>query len=150
MSTALEQFEEVYSLLNEISPSYAPASGAIAATSDAPRKDFGAVSGNGYPPSMNKKGLLDPYQSHPMANMPDPDRPPHLPFPLETINSHLGDCYVYLNAAIDQMEAVTKINPTLSPVYTNEIKKMIREGKRALKSVKNIGMNITKVANLNY
>lgn len=150
MSKALEQFEEVMELLNEIGPSYAPASGAIAATSEPPRKDFGPASGNGYPPSMNKKGLLDPYQSHPLASMPDPDRPPHLPYPLETVNSYLADSYVYLDAAINQMKAAAKTNPSLNPMFAHEVEKLAKQGKQALKLIEYIGKNLTKVSNLNY
>jgi len=150
MGTALEVFEEMCDLLNEISPSYAPASGAIAATSDAPRKDFGAVGGNGYPPSMNRKGLLDPYQSHPLAAMPDPDRPPHLPYPLDNINSYLADSYVYLDSALNQMRVAAKINPGLNPILTRELNRLTKEGRQALKVIRDIGVNLTKATNLNY
>jgi hypothetical protein len=119
-----QQFQEVYNLLNEVITPQSPASGAIAARNDAPRKDFGPVGGNGYPPSMNKKGLLDPYQSHPLATMGDPDRIPSMPYPLENINSFLGDSYVYLNAALTQMRAAARSNPSLSPIFTKEIERL--------------------------
>jgi hypothetical protein len=150
METYLQQFEETYNLLNEIITPQAPASGAIAATSDPARKDFGPAGGNGYPPSMNKKGLLDPYQSHPLATMGDPDRVPSMPYPLENINSYLSDSYVYLNAAITQMTAAAKSNPALSPVFAKEIERLSKEGKKALQSIEYIGQRITSVANLNY
>jgi hypothetical protein len=145
-----QQFQEVYNLLNEVITPQSPASGAIAARNDAPRKDFGPVGGNGYPPSMNKKGLLDPYQSHPLATMGDPDRIPSMPYPLENINSFLGDSYVYLNAALTQMRAAARSNPSLSPIFTKEIERLSKEGVKALKCIEDIGNNLTKVANLNY
>lgn len=150
MNDALEQFEEMYGLINEIITPTAPASGAIAATSDAPRKDFGAMSGTGYPPASNKKGLLDPYQSHPMSTMPDADRPPHLPFPLETVTDFLAQSYVYLNTANKQIKAAINNNPTLDPVYKNELKKFIKLNQQALQRIKYTGANIVKTANLNY
>ncbi len=146
----IQQFEETYNLLNEIITPQAPASGAIAATKDSPRKDFGPASGNGYPPSMNKKGLLDPYQSHPYATMGDPDRIPSMPYPLENIDSYLSDSFVYLNAALTQMKAAAQSNPSLSPIFVKEIKRLTKEGAKALKCIEDIGKNITKVANLNY
>ena len=150
MENYLQQFEETYDLLNEIITPQSPASGAIPATSDPARKDFGPAGGNGYPPSMNKKGLLDPYQSHPLATMGDPDRVPSMPYPLENINSYLSDSFVFLNAALTQMKAATRSNPTLSPVFAKEVKRLTKQGEEALKSIEYIGQRITSVANLNY
>ena len=144
-------FENFLKIITEASASYSPAAGAIAATSDSPRKDFGvAGGGNGYPPAMNRKGLLDPYQQHPFSTMPDPERPAHLPYPMDTVHSFLGDSYVYLNTAITQMKMVVKNNQSLDLLYKKELKKMIREGQACLKIIKNIGININKAANLNY
>lgn len=150
MSKALQQFEEIYNLINEVSNPYPPASGAIAATNEPPRKDFGPSGGSGYPPAGKNKGLLDPYQSHPMASMSDGERPPHLPYPLDTINDFLAQTCVYLDAAINQMTAVEQNNPVLDPVFKVELKRLTALNKRALKAVKYVGMNLTKAVNLNY
>lgn len=148
MSTALQQFEEAFDLINEVITPRAPASGAIAAANDSPRKDFGPAGGSGYPPS--NKGMLDPYQSHPMSTMPDADRPPHLPFPLETVTDFLAQSYIYLNTATKQISEVVKNNPTLDPVYKSQLKKFIKLNNQALKRIHYTGLNITKVSNLNY
>ncbi len=147
----VQLFEDFMQTINEISASYPPAAGAIPATSDPPRKDFGvAGGGNGYPPAMNRKGLLDPYQQHPHSTMPDPERPAHLPYPMDTVHSFLGDSYVYLNTALTQMKMVLRNNQALDVLYKKELKKMIREGQACLKIMKKIGVNVNKITNLNY
>ena len=152
MSTALQQFEETYDLINEIITPRAPASGAIAATNDSPRKDFGpsSTSSSGYPPSSKNKGMLDPYQSHPLSTMPDAERPAHLPYPLDTINDFLAQACVYLDGAISQMNSAGRNNPVLSPVFKSELKRLTAINKNALKAISYVGKNLTKVANLNY
>lgn len=150
MNTALQQFEEAFDLINEVITPRAPASGAIAATNDSPRKDFGAMGGTGYPPANGKKGLLDPYQSHPMSTMPDADRPPHLPFPLETVTDFLAQSLIYLTTATKQISEVVKNNPSLDPVYKSQLKKFIKLNKQALARIHYTGINIVKVSNLNY
>jgi len=150
MSKALEQFEEMYDLINEISGNYPPASGAIAATSDPARKDFGPASGgNGYPVSQNK-GILDPYQSHPDSTSPDPVRPAHLPYPLETVNDFLADSVIHLTAALNQMRMATDPGSVIDPVFRSEIKKLRAEGLHALNIIKKIGKKLEIPANLNY
>ena len=146
----VEQFEEMYDILNEIITPVAPASGAIAATNDYPRKDFGPAGGDGYPPKMNKNGLLDPYQSHPLATMSDPNRVPSMPYPLENINSLLGDSYVYLDAAITLMKSAARNNPSITPVFARELNTLIGAGTKALKLINKVGQNLTNVANINY
>jgi hypothetical protein len=148
MSKDLETFEEIISLLNEAQ--YPPANGAIAASNDPPRKDFGPVGGNGYPPSMKKGGLLDPYQQNPLASMPDPDRPASMPYPLTTINDFLADSSVYLDSALKMLKQVITSNPTLDPVFKQEVKKLYKEGILAHKAINKIGKNLVKVVNLNY
>lgn len=150
MNTALQQFEETYDLINEIITPQAPASGAIAATNDAPRKDFGPAGGSGYPPSGKNKGLLDPYQSHPMSSMSDVRRDPHLPYPMDTINDFLAQTCVYLDAAINQMTAVERNNPVLDPVFKVELKRLTDLNKKALRAVKYVGINLAKAVDLNY
>jgi len=150
MGAALKQFEEIYQLFNEASGNYPPASGAIAATSDPARKDFGAVGGNGYPPSTSKKGIQDPYQSHPDATMSDPTRIPHMPFPMETVNDFLADSCVYLMAALKQMKMATQNNPSLDPVFKKEINNLRNKGENALKVIQEIGKRLEIPANLNY
>jgi hypothetical protein len=148
---SVQLFEDFVQLINEVSASYAPANGAIAASSDPPRKDFGvAGGGNGYPPNMSSKGLLDPYQQHPFSTMPDPERPAHLPYPMDTVHSFLGDSYVYLNTALTQMKMVIKNNQSLDTLYKKELQRMIREGQACLKTIRKIGTSINKAANLNY
>ena len=148
MSKDLETFEEIISLLNEAQ--YPPANGAIAASNDPPRKDFGPVGGNGYPPSMKKGGILDPYQQNPLASAPDPDRPAAMPYPLSTVTDFLADSSVYLGAALRMLKQATSNNPTLDPVFKQEVEKMYKQGMQAHKAINYIGKNIVKVVNLNY
>lgn len=150
INNALEQFEETFQLFTEVTSNQAPASGAIRATDSPPRKDFGPVGGNGYPPSMPKKGLLDPYQQHPYSNLPDPERPVHLPYPLETVHDYLSNSYVYLKGSITQIDSVINNNLSLDPVFKAELKKIKRTGLDALKKIYEMGMTIDKAANLNY
>lgn len=151
MSAALKQFEEAYDLINEVITPRSPASGAIAATNDAPRKDFGPAGGSGYPPATNNnKGLLDPYQSHPMASMSDVRRDPHLPYPMDTINDFLAQSCVYLDAAINQMSSVEKNNPVLSPVFKSQLKRLTALNKKALKYIRYVGVNLSTAVDLNY
>ena len=153
MRNSVEQFEEVYNLFAEVTSPTPPASGAIAATDSPPRKDFGPAAGNGYPPSLNRKGLADPYQSHPEIDMAGPPRPAHLPYPLDTVATFLGDSAVYLDAACNQIKAAIKtyeLQRDHDPIAQQKLKELFKHGKQALKHIDYIGKNIEKIANMNY
>ena len=108
------------------------------------------MGGNGYPPSSTSKGLLDPYQQHPSAIMPDPDRPPSIPFPLSNVEELLGTSFVYLDAAIKQIKLAIKLNKALDPVYKTALIERHKKAKHALKLIKAVGKDIINISNLNY
>lgn len=142
--------EEMADLITELTAGYTPASGMSPSFDMAPRKDYGPASGDGYPPNMSKKGILDPYQSHPYATQPDAPKPPHVAYPLETTSDHLSDAYLYLATALKQIEVAVTGNGALSEVQKQELTHMYEEGKLALQTIFNIGKTLTDVANISY
>ena len=146
----MNDIEEIAELLTELTGGYTAASGMSPAYDMPPRKDYGPASGDGYPPNMSKKGLLDPYQSHPYATQPDAPRPPHIAYPLETTKDHLADAYLYFATALKQIEVACKNNGALSELQKQELKYMHTEGMLALQTIKNIGEAITDTAYISY
>jgi hypothetical protein len=142
--------EEMADLITELTSGYTTASGMSPAYDMPPRKDYGPAGGDGYPPNMNKKGLLDPYQSHPYATQPDAPRPPHIAYPLETTSDHLSDAYLYLATALKQIEVALIDNKALSTVQKQELSHMYEEGKLALQTIQNIGNVLIDVATISY
>lgn len=146
----MSDIEEMAELLTELTSGYNTASGMSAAYDMAPRKDFGPAGGDGYPPNMSKKGLLDPYQTHPYATQPDAPRPPHIAYPLETTKDHLADAYLYLSTALKQIQIAVKGNGALSEVQKQELRYMYKEGILALKTIKAIGDSIDDTSYISY
>lgn len=142
--------EEMADILTELTGSYTSASGMSPAYDMAPRKDYGPAGGDGYPPNMNKKGLLDPYQTQPYLTQSDTPNPPHIAYPLDTTTDHLSDAYLYLATALKQIQVAVEGNAALNTVQKQELSHMYEEGKLALKTIQNIGEALTSVANIAY
>lgn len=116
----------------------APGGKQYSAYNEPPRKDF--------VPYSNKAGYNYPYQQN-TSTTPQPVNtiPPHIPsvpWPLETVTDDLSDSYVYLLTAGNKINQAIKNNSSLSKEKREELKKYLKDCKKALDLIKDIGTNI--------
>jgi hypothetical protein len=116
------------------------------ASSSWPRKDFvpvGAKNEYNFPYQKGAPPIFPPTPS-------DPEHVPSMPWPLQTVSEDIADSYVYLWSAYKKMQRCVEENPSPSKIQKQQISLLMKLCKFCLKTIKQIGLKINKVADLTH
>jgi hypothetical protein len=115
------------------------------ASSMAPRKDQG-------PLFSQKDGKNFPYQNNTPPvfppSLPEPENPLVFPWPMETINSDLGDGFVFLLNAAKKINQCAKQNPSITSEQKEKLLEVFGTMLKVLKTVEKIGLNLPSIVNM--
>lgn len=114
------------------------------ASSSWPRKDFvplGARNDYNFPYQKGTPPVFPPIP-------PSPPNTPDMPWPLQNVTEDIADSYVYLWAAYKKIQRCIEENPSPSKIQKQQMRLLMKLCKFCLKTIKQIGLRIDKVADL--
>jgi hypothetical protein len=115
------------------------------ASSMAPRKDQGPLfsqkDGKNFPYQQNSPPVFPP-------NLPQPEAPETMPWPLENINSDLADGFVFILAAAKKISQCEKQNKKLTNKQREHLFSNFKMLIKITKAIQKVGMELPNVVNM--